>query len=76
MNDHVQEEAKGIDEDVALAPFASRPRRSPRGRVRPPFMEWPAPLLQHVRVGEWRMSQWTLVFSGSTWARTAAAWSD
>jgi hypothetical protein len=38
-----------------------------------PFMEWPAPLLHHVRVGEWRVRQWTLIFSGSTWARIAAA---
>src|SRR5882757_6665148 len=42
---------------------------------RSPFMEWPAPLLHHVRVDERRVRQWTLAFSGSTWARTAAAWS-
>src|SRR4030081_3738407 len=64
----------GIDDGVDLGAQSST--RTANGVILAPFMEWPAPLLQHVRVGEWRMSQWTLVFSGSTWARTAAAWSD
>jgi hypothetical protein len=37
MNDHVQEEAKGIDEDVALAPFDLLARVVARGVERGPF---------------------------------------
>src|SRR6202140_3802717 len=76
MDDDVQQKAKRIDQDGGLAPGDLLARivalRVERGA---PFMEWPAPLLQHIRVGEWRTRQWTLMFSGSTWARTAAAWS-
>jgi hypothetical protein len=74
MDDDVQQKTKRIDEDVTLASSDLLARivalRVERGA---PFMEWPAPLLHHVRVGEWRVRQWTLIFSGSTWARIAAA---
>ena len=68
VDDDAQQQAERVDEDVALAPgdlLARVPRVQPsagprtgsslRVEPRPPFMEWPAPLLHHDRVatGGW-----------------------
>jgi hypothetical protein len=50
MNDHVQEEAKGIDEDVALAPFDLLARVVARGVERGPPL-WNGPPLSSTMSG-------------------------
>src|SRR5437868_14971868 len=73
MDGDAQQQAERIDEDV---PFTARDLfarvESLWVERRAPFMERPAPLLHHFWVGDWRV-RWTFMFSGSTWARTAAA---